>query len=300
MSLFTDFEHMIIVEESQKWEGRLPVTGEEYYRYGALQYRLKDFYKAVHFFRKAWKAQVMEASYGLSICILEEKGLERRLTEVQEWKQCSKEAFQFYKSMKKPDPEAQYRLGKCYAYGIGTSPDLEKAVVLFNALEEHGGALFEMAAAYEHGCGGLKKDEKKALKLYRTAYDKNYEEAIFAHYRLSGEDFENYPYQREIKEAYSFRIGQLMRIAEIAPCRDSYQRLAVLYENGYPGDHGEEDIRFRKKALIYRKLEESCGDLFNYGSFMPHLESEIYQKWIKDKENEEYGQTEFLKKYLSE
>lgn len=299
MSSFTDAEHMILVEESSVWENRLPVTGEECYRYGELQYRLKDYYKAVHYFRKAWKEQFMPAAFRLADCMLEGKGIEKADREDSEWKRCSEQAFHFYGSILNPTQEDKYRLGKCYAYGIGTEKNLEKAVHLFDGLKAHGGALFELASAYEHGYGSLEKDEKKARELYWLAYDLNYEEAIFEHYRLSGSDFEKYTYQRELKEAYSFRIGQLMRITAIAPGRDAYEKMAAIYENGYPGDKGEEDICFRERAVEYRKKAEECKEQYSYGTFMPHLESKNYQEWIKGKEKNIYDQAEFLREHLS-
>lgn len=293
MSKFTDQEHLDILRETQKWEQSMPSTGEEHFLYAAFQRRIKDYSKALFHYKKALRMDFLPAAFGLLLCQAEGVA-DDKIPDG-----CGRLAYQYYSGKKERTPEDSYCLAMCCAYGLGTPKREEKAFWLFSSLgNSHGGAMFELGKAFEYGALGCEQNHEQALRWYRKSYDAMYEPAIFSHFALFHGTFEEYPYQREIKEAFSFRLGQLIRVTSVSPCRDSFRRVAEWYEQGYPGDSGEEDARFRRKALYYRKRENSCSQKYNYGTFLPHLDSELYQTLLQKEEMDIFGQSNFLENNL--
>ena len=181
-------------------------------------------------------------------------------------------------------------------YGVGCEINLKKAIAIFQQIEEQEpNALFEIGLCFEQGILEDKDAIKKAMQYYELAYEQFCEEAIFQHFQLYQGDFATYPYQREIKEAYSFKLGQLMRIVHLAPSKDANKRVALMYENGYPGDNEEETKRFQEKAIPYRKAAETMEEEFIYGKMYTYVESRIYQDIICKKDMSFYDQSSFLK-----
>jgi TPR repeat protein len=285
MSVFTDAEHAYIVHETEKWQNATIEKLADYYRIGLFHYRLKDYYKACCYLKKAAEQAFVPALYSLGVCMSREEGCSR-----DERKEADlfRQAYDYYSGVYalkdysiEDEATCSYRLGMCYSYNYGTEGDNRLARKLFESTADRFGAsAFELGYSYEKGRLGLIADDKKAMDYYRKAYDLQYEDAIFSHFTLFHGEFEKYPYQREIKEAYSFRIGQLMRLSVVSPCRDSYNRLAQLYENGYPGDRGENDKRFKKKAEMFRKKAELLNNEYNFGKFLVFPDSVIYQSYI--------------------
>lgn len=249
MSAYTDFEHERALKETLYWENHPPVTAEEQYEYGEYQYRLKDFQKALEFYQTAAEEKYAPAMYRLGECYQYGLGCAVNERTAQAW---------FTKSLACGEdvsaPEAAYRTAMCYAYGYGVAKDEEKAWRLFKtAGDSCAASLFEMALYFRDGKGGLKIDAQQAWAYFRRAYDGRYEEAIFALFAMFEGPFEEFPYQREIKEAYSFQLGRLMRVAELNPCPEYLVRLGAFYGRGYPGDSGEKLQKFKKLALKYFK-----------------------------------------------
>lgn len=95
--------------------------------------------------------------------------------------------------------------------------------------------------------------------LLKKACDFHCEEAQFLDYRLFGDDFGKYEYQDEIRQLYSFRIGQYGRVCDVNPSRKAYLRMIRMYENGFPGDGPERREDFARKAKRYYKKIEAMG-----------------------------------------
>ena len=118
------------------------------------------------------------------------------------------------------------------------------------------------------------------------------------HLKLNQGDIASYPYEKENKEAYSFKLGKLMGIVHLARSKDANKRVALMYENGYPGDDEEETKRFREKAIPYRKAVETAEEEFIFGRMYTYVESKIYQNIIYKKDMSFYDQSNFLKSCL--
>lgn len=191
--------------------------------------------------------------------------------------------------------EALYRRAWMLRYGLGTEPDLEKAYDLFqgviilhkdltpsdfdiccdfscegsgisadsagtspinNCKLSVGAACFELAKYFLGGLSPAHKSISEGRKLLKKAYDFHCEEALFQDFDNFGSNYDTYEYQDDIRELYSFRIGQYGRVCDIHPSKKAYLRLIGMYENGYPGDNNERRLDFAKKAApIYKKME---------------------------------------------
>jgi TPR repeat protein len=81
------------------------------------------------------------------------------------------EAFQWYLEAAAEEeeiPEAQYKVGACYRYGIGVQKNLKDAVFWFSKAADmgHAGAQFELGRCLEHGLGTKTPHKDRAFKLY--------------------------------------------------------------------------------------------------------------------------------------
>ena len=103
------------------------------------------------------------------------------------------------------------------------------------------------------------RDIQEGRILLKKACDFHCEEAQFLDYRLFGSDFGKYEYQDEIRQLYSFRIGQYGRVCDVNPSRKAYLRMIRMYENGFPGDGPERREDFARKAKRYYKKIEAMG-----------------------------------------
>lgn len=300
MSSYTDREHLEIIQESEKWKNIIPETPEACYKYGQLQYRLKDTEQALFYMDKAAKAGYPPACFLYVV-------YERKVVGLEQWNRSPEyeaKAFSYYigkANLLEEESAAEiiYRQGMCYRYGIGTEENAEQAKAAFEEIANtHAEAMYELGLYYEKE----KRDAGEAKKWYRKAYDGFCEEAIFAHFNLFEGEFEEYPYQREIQEAYSFRLGRLMRIVTVSPTTYSFIRLAQMYEKGYPGDRGEEKERFCKKGEEFRKkaqlLENEAKQDIVKATLFLFPDSEIYQKYIQSEDMSAFGQEAFLSENL--
>lgn len=203
---------------------------------------------------------------------------------------CYKNAWNYYsdedtESSYLPKGESLFRRGFLLRYGLGTAPDSDTAYHFFNdVVKLHssltpddfniccdysnagtsdggtqisspvdlcklpaGASLFEMAMYHSN-------DEQR--RLLKQAYDFHFEEALFYDYEHCGKTYEDYEYQDDIRELFSFRIGQYTRVHDVNPSPKALDRLACMYENGYPGDNEERRKTFAMKAAPLRKKIE--------------------------------------------
>jgi TPR repeat protein len=253
LSIYTDREHEKGLEETLYWLEKEPVTREEKYAYGEYQYSLKDYREAVVWYKKSAEESYTPAMYKLAYCMRHNLGIcSDYEVEIELFKQV------IVQDEKQKNAEAKYRLGMCHTYGYGTKADERKGASYFQQIEdENADALYEIGLIYKEGKGGYQVDKKKAEQYLERAYDGFCENAIFTLFDMFEGDFEHFLYIREIKEAYSFKIGRLMRVAELKPCSEYLTRLADFYNQGYPGDTGEKLERFRRKAEKYYKAYEN-------------------------------------------
>lgn len=206
---------------------------------------------------------------------------------------CYQQAWAYYSNELAENPrlpagESLYRKAMLLRYGLGTEADSVRAESLFNQVVDlhrnltpdnfdiccdyssagaiDGGTVVSApidvcklpagAALYELALLELDKqtpDTARVRRLLRNAYDFHYEEALFLDYRLYGTDYSTYEYQDEIRELFSYRIGQYTRIHDVNPSPKALDRLARMYEDGYPGDNDERRAAFALKAVPIRK-----------------------------------------------
>lgn len=206
---------------------------------------------------------------------------------------CYHNAWNYYASEHEEHPllpagESLYRKAMLLRYGLGIEADPARAEALFSQVVEmhrnltpdnyniccdysgagaiDGGTVVAApvdvcklpagAALYELALLELDKqvpDHQRVRRLLRNSYDFHHEEALFLDYRLYGADYAAYEYQDEIRELFSFRIGQYTRIHDVHPSPKALDRLARMYEDGYPGDDEERRAAFAQKAVPIRK-----------------------------------------------
>jgi len=250
MSEYTDREHKRVLLETLYWQAHEPTTIKEQYAYGAYQYRLYDYKEAVKWFSLAAKENSIPAIYKLAYCAQYGLGMGRDEKQAENL---------FFKIFEVPsnleDLEQSYRIGMCFAYGYGVAVDSRQAMRYFRQAGNFPEALYQIGLMHRDGRAGAKL-EKQAAEYFREAYDGFCEEAIFALFSLFEGDFAAFPYIREIKEAYSFKLGRLLRAAELNPCREYLMRLGDFYRQGYPGDGPEGINKFQRLAEKYYKAAE--------------------------------------------
>ena len=81
-------------------------------------------------------------------------------------------AFEFYhKAADQGLSEAEFNLGCCYEYGLGTNVDEVKALEYYLLAADHGNARAEynLGLCYEDGHVGLPKNLPKAFKYFVKA-----------------------------------------------------------------------------------------------------------------------------------
>ena len=250
---YTDKDHTEIKALSLKWWEKKPTEYADILEYAVLQYRSKDFEAAVSLLGPLVEEEFTDAFYLYADCLYFHSAGETG----------KKKAQQIYRRFLKEtehadDPYVIWQRGMCFAYGLGTEPDGGKAFAMFlSAAADVAEAEYEIGCAYRDGRLGRKKDKRAAEQYLRSAYDHYAEDAIFALYDLYDRDWNGFPWQRELTEAYSYQIGKYMRAAHVNPSVQTYRNLAELYLRGFPGDEGDDDARFRRKAEKYiRKAEE--------------------------------------------
>lgn len=249
LSLYTDREHERALSETLYWTEKSPITKEEKYDYGEYQFRLKDYKEAVKWYKEAAEQLYVPAMYKMAYCMRFNLGTSSNYKE-----ETALFGQVIIHDKESEDSEAKYRLGMCYTYGYGTKMNEKKGISYFDqAKEKNIDALYEIGMSYKKGKAGYEIDKKKAEEYFRKAYGGFCENAIFEIFDMYERKFSEFPYIREIKEAYSFKLGRLIRVAELRPCKEYLNRLAAFYEKGYPGDEGEKLEKFHRIAQKYYK-----------------------------------------------
>lgn len=238
--------HLEGLARTKRWDEKPPVTSSEWFEYGEYLFDIKDYVNAVHIFEKGVTANYIPACFALAYCLTKSLGTmynpnrARPLFE----KIVEEESYM--------EPTYRYYWGMCYAYGWGTSINKEKALQYFlNTSKYKPAAYREIGNFYFEGINPCKKDIPTAIFYYRRAYDALDDEAIFQMEKVFTSLNQPYPDMRELMQAYTFRAGRLLRVAENFPSRDSLMRLATFYDNGFPGDGAANREKFKKWAENY-------------------------------------------------
>ena len=114
MSAYTDREHYEIIEATKAWKND-PVTAQEYYLYGKLQYRLKDYYKAAVSYKAAVELGYGPAKFALAFAMFREEGIYKS----SEYTVLAKEGYDYYAKLPSKTSEQFYYLAMALRYGVG-------------------------------------------------------------------------------------------------------------------------------------------------------------------------------------
>ncbi|MFA9378416.1 MAG: tetratricopeptide repeat protein [Lachnotalea sp.] len=259
MSNYTDLEHEKALENTLYWQSGTIKTPVQGYEFGRYQERLKDYKEAACWYLYASDNGYIPASYSYVICVMKQLGISDQNEDIH---QLLPVMFDYYQE-KKETPEDYYRLGMLYKMGWGINQDKNEALTNFKiaAKQNYGDASYEIALCFINGIENSDKDYDMTRQYLRKAYDEHCEDAIFKDFAIFRGDFNEYEYQREIKEAYSFKLGQLIRVAELRQSKESIQNVIQMYQNGYPGDTGAKRQEFIRKADKYIKQISSHYDI---------------------------------------
>lgn len=290
MSVYTEAEHVIAISDTLKWIDQPPASPESRYAYGLYHLRLKDYNEALRWLIFAAEDGITAAFFDIGEC------LHRNLIDISAFSQqlpdadsCFKRAYNFYTHTVAKDSTALFRLGYMQRYGLGCLQDTSAAFALFLKVQAMhatlvpddfnitcnysiegsgvsstadicklplGDACHELALYYLNGLTPVEKNIQKARALLKKAYDFHSAQALLLDFELFGQDYTSYEYQDDIRELYSFIIGQYGRVCDVHPSVKAYQRLIDMYENGYPGDEGQRKSDFALKAKpLYKKME---------------------------------------------
>ena len=290
MSVYTEAEHVIAISDTLKWIDQPPISPGDRYAYGLYHLRLKDYNEALRWFLFAAEDGIEAAFFNIGEC------LRRNLIDISAFSQqlpdadnCFKRAYNFYTHTAAKDSTALFRLGYMQRYGLGCLQDTSAAFALFLKVQAMhanlvpddfnitcnysiegsgvsstadicklplGDACYELALYYLNGLTPVEKNIPKGRALLKSAYDFHSAQALLLDFELFGQDYSAYEYQDDIRELYSFIIGQYGRVCDVHPSVKAYERLIAMYENGYPGDEGQRKSDFALKAKpLYKKME---------------------------------------------
>jgi len=286
MSVYTEAEHAIALTDTLAWQKKPPQKPEEYYQYGQYQFRLKDYNEAYTYFTLAAEKGYGLAWFHIGECIRREYLDEGILTVKLTAEQCYQKAWENLNQKHAVQDMMLYQRACMLRYGLGTSQDTQKAYEIFQNLCENyqnytekdfvvnteytirgsvadkdttpckslsGSVLFELANYKAEGIMPELKNIQEARKLLKKSYDFHCEDALFLDYEIRKKEYDTYEYQNDIRQLYSFRIGQYGRITDVHPTKKAYLRLIEMYEAGYPGNQELRDQEFKAKAEYFRK-----------------------------------------------
>lgn len=255
MSIYTDTAHEKALEQTLFWQAMKPVSREDFFAYAQYYFSLKDYKEAVFWYKKAAALNYIPAVYALAYCMRYELGCVSNAEE---------EALLFGRVLEANQTSdfSAYHMGMCFTYGYGTAVDEEKGFQYFRQAEhEVYEAMYELGLFYKMGKGSIRKDLAKSTVFFHKAYDGGCEEAIFELYAIYDGDFKDFPYQRDLRQAYAFKLGRLLRVAELKPCREYLQRVADFYRAGFPGDTEENIQKFLRFANEYQQKAEQFSNV---------------------------------------
>lgn len=248
MSRYTNYLHDKAKADTAFWDAHNPENGQEAFDYAEYQRRLKDYKVAFEWFVKAADAHVICAWYRLGEASFFGYGCEKDLDKAKQYFS----RFMHHAVPLKSDYET-YFLGQCYMHGWGTEIDIPEAISLFRSLgNQCGDALHALGLIYQD------LDAVQAKQYFLLALQAGCLKTPFALYEMYGFDLQHFPYKRELFEHFSFILGQLMRVAELHPCKEYYQRLGNFYETALPNDYEWNMNKFRELARKYYRLSQTC------------------------------------------
>lgn len=250
MSRYTNYLHDKAKEETLFWDNHEPQNGQEAFEYAEYQRRLKDYKIAFVWFKKAVNEGIICAEYRLGEAHFFGYGCEKDFTKANLYfSQFMQNAVLIKSNL------ATYFFGQCCAHGWGTEKNRSKAIALFQSLgHQCGDALHALGLIYQD------IDEVQAKKYFLQALQVGCLKTPFALYEMYSFDLQHFPYKRELFEHFSFILGQLMRVAELHPCKEYYLRLGNFYETALPNDYEWNLVKFKKIAQKYYDLSRKCKD----------------------------------------
>ena len=248
MSRYTNYLHDKAKRDTAFWDSHIPQKGQEAFDYAEYQRGLKDYRIAFKWFTKAASDNITGAWYRLGEAAFFGYGCEKDLNKAEQYFSyfmCHATSFQ--------SNLETYFLGQCYMHGWGTDIDIPKAISLFQSLgDQCGNALHALGLIYQD------LDVVQAKAYFVHALQIGCLQTPFALYEMYGFDLQHFPYKRELFEHFSFILGQLMRVAELHPCKEYYQRLGNFYETALPSDYEWNMNKFKKIAQKYYRLSQQC------------------------------------------
>lgn len=262
MSHYTEAVHTAALIETKNWIAHPPVSAQDFYLYGQYHFRLKDYSEAFHWFLHAATNGCTDAWFDIAVCLdknllsLEEQSVLPAHTDP------GSLAFLYYQQKAENTTKEAltlYRLAFLYRYGIGTQSNPIAAQELFteaSILAEKtdpftaGSCLYEIALYYANGIAGVTADSLTARKLLRESYAMGCADALRYDYEQYCSDYTVYDLQDDIRELYSFELGQHVRVHELRPTEKTRERVLAFYEQGYPGDSEDRRLAFAKKGWL--------------------------------------------------
>lgn len=132
----------------------------------------------VRWYRKAAEQGDSKGQNGLGRCYEHGLGVPKDLAAAAQWyriaagdaRQRNGEARGLHAAFGQafPDADAQYNIGRCFAYGLGVKRDFAEAMRWFRASSVHPYAHYELGRCYEEG-RGVSKDLDRAAEWYRKS-----------------------------------------------------------------------------------------------------------------------------------
>lgn len=176
----------------------------------------------------------------------------------------NQEAFKWYKIASLHNhPDAAYKVGKCYAKGIGIPKNYTKASMSFKkaAEQNHIDAIYSLAQLYQEGLG-VEKDHKAAVNLYQNIIDKGHANAEFAlglcYLYGHGVDL-NLPKAEEFF-LKAKKLGHSAAAYQLGLLYEEKREYKKAFEHYQIGADDHNPIAEYKLGLIYEKGEISPAD----------------------------------------
>ncbi|WP_196601095.1 tetratricopeptide repeat protein [Pectinatus frisingensis] len=249
MSFYTDNEHEKGRIDTLYWQSHKPQRTADFFKYGEYCYRLYEFKEAVAAYTRAAVQNEIGALFQLGRCFTYGYG-----THIN--KEIASGYFNKVLSLgSEQEPRCRYYIGMCYLYGYNVNKDEQRAWHLLDTCsEKNAAASYEQGLFFVDGKNNFAKDIAKAVFYLRRAYDMGEENAVFAMEELFKMHDMPYPDPIELTQAYSWRLGRIIRAAEKNPCSEYYLRLAQMYRTGFPNDTAANREKFLRAADEYEKL----------------------------------------------
>lgn len=250
MSFYTDNEHEKGRLATLHWQVHPPETAAEFFLYGEYAFRLYEFRKAFAAYKHSADEEI-GALFKLGWCFMHGYGT---ATDKRKAASCF---GRLLKSASEKEARHRYYMGMCYLYGSDSLKDEEHIWYLFaNCSEKIEAALYEQGLFFIDDRKSFAKDLPNAVFYLRKAYDMGEERAVFAMEDLFHLYKKDYPDHTELVQAYSWRLGRILRAAEKSPCREYYLRLSDCYRQGFPDDSPGNRKKFLRLADEYKRLAE--------------------------------------------